>query len=159
MVNERSGRSVWATSQRPHSSTLRLFFLDDAQALLAQLLCERCNKPRAMLVVFVYAASILDLQDNTDAIVFVIDSADAERMEEANLELTKLLTEEDKLAGVPVVVCVLAPSIRHPWPSVACSAPAPYAALQTSRTSCRLSPHRTSLSASIFTRSKTDRGR
>lgn len=46
------------------------------------------------------------LQDNTDAIVFVIDSADAERMEEANLELMKLLTEEDKLAGVPVIVCV-----------------------------------------------------
>jgi len=38
--------------------------------------------------------------------VFVIDSADAERMEEANLELMKLLTEEDKLAGVPVIVCV-----------------------------------------------------
>ena len=44
------------------------------------------------------------VQDNTDAIVFVIDSADAERMEEANVELTKLLVEEDKLAGVPVVM-------------------------------------------------------
>lgn len=29
----------------------------------------------------------------------MIDSADAERLEEVNVELTRLLTEEDKLAG------------------------------------------------------------
>ena len=33
--------------------------------------------------------------DNTDALVYVIDSSDRARMEEAGLELTKLL-EEDK---------------------------------------------------------------
>lgn len=37
--------------------------------------------------------------DNTDALVYVIDSADGERLEEVNVELTRLLTEEDKLAG------------------------------------------------------------
>ena len=52
------------------------------------------------------------LQDNTDAIVFVIDSADAERMEEANVELMKLLTEEDKLAGVPVIMYVLTSTLK-----------------------------------------------
>merc|ERR1712137_270199 len=42
--------------------------------------------------------------DNTDALVFVIDSADQDRLEEVNSEMTKLLTEEDKLAGVPLLV-------------------------------------------------------
>jgi ADP-ribosylation factor-like protein 3 len=42
--------------------------------------------------------------DNTDALVFVIDSADRARLEEVNAELTRLLTEEDKLAGVPLLV-------------------------------------------------------
>jgi len=36
--------------------------------------------------------------------VFVIDSADQDRLEEVNAEITKLLTEEDKLAGVPLLV-------------------------------------------------------
>ncbi len=36
--------------------------------------------------------------------VFVIDSADQDRLEEVNSEMTKLLTEEDKLAGVPLLV-------------------------------------------------------
>ena len=42
--------------------------------------------------------------DNTDALVYVIDSADRARLEEVNQELAKLLTEEDKLAGVPLLV-------------------------------------------------------
>ncbi len=42
--------------------------------------------------------------DNTDALVYVIDSADRARLEEVNTELTRLLTEEDKLSGVPVLV-------------------------------------------------------
>ena len=37
--------------------------------------------------------------DNTDALVYVIDSADRERLEEVNVELSRLLTEEEKLAG------------------------------------------------------------
>jgi hypothetical protein len=40
--------------------------------------------------------------DNTDALVYVIDSADPERLEEVNVELSRLITEEDKLAGVCV---------------------------------------------------------
>lgn len=44
--------------------------------------------------------------DNTDALVYVIDSADGERLEEVNVELSRLLTEEDKLAGeLPWTVC------------------------------------------------------
>jgi ADP-ribosylation factor-like protein 3 len=42
--------------------------------------------------------------DNTDALVYVIDSADAARLEEVNDELSRLLREEDKLAGVPLLV-------------------------------------------------------
>ena len=42
--------------------------------------------------------------DNTDALVYVIDSADRARLEEVTVELTRLLTEEDKLAGVPLLV-------------------------------------------------------
>ena len=42
--------------------------------------------------------------DNTDALVYVIDSADRARLEEVNQELSKLLQEEDKLAGVPLLV-------------------------------------------------------
>lgn len=42
--------------------------------------------------------------DNTDALVYVIDSADRARLEEVNTELARLLTEEDKLAGVPLLV-------------------------------------------------------
>eukprot|EP01138_Halocafeteria_seosinensis_P013715 gb/GECG01014006.1/.p1 GENE.gb/GECG01014006.1/~~gb/GECG01014006.1/.p1 ORF type:complete len:186 (+),score=36.53 gb/GECG01014006.1/:1-558(+) len=42
--------------------------------------------------------------DNTDALVYVVDSADQARLEEVNIELTKLLTEEEKLAGVPLLV-------------------------------------------------------
>lgn len=42
--------------------------------------------------------------DNTDALVYVIDSADRARLEEVNTELSRLLVEEDKLAGVPLLV-------------------------------------------------------
>ena len=42
--------------------------------------------------------------DNTDALVYVIDSADRARLEEVNTELSRLLMEEDKLAGVPLLV-------------------------------------------------------
>ena len=41
--------------------------------------------------------------DATDAIVYVIDSADRKRLEETGDELSQLL-EEDKLAGVPLMV-------------------------------------------------------
>ena len=41
--------------------------------------------------------------DNTDALIYVVDSADESRMEEAALELKSLLGEE-KLAGVPLLV-------------------------------------------------------
>jgi hypothetical protein len=36
--------------------------------------------------------------------VFVIDSADRARLEEVNKELGRLITEEDKLAAVPLLV-------------------------------------------------------
>ena len=41
--------------------------------------------------------------EQTDAMVYVIDSADRKRIEETGLELADLL-EEDKLSGVPVIV-------------------------------------------------------
>jgi len=41
--------------------------------------------------------------ENTDALVYVIDSADRRRMEETGVELNSLL-EEEKLAGVPVLI-------------------------------------------------------
>merc|ERR1711965_920556 len=40
--------------------------------------------------------------DQTDALVYVIDSADRRRMEETGVELGQLL-EEDKLADIPVL--------------------------------------------------------
>jgi ADP-ribosylation factor-like protein 3 len=39
----------------------------------------------------------------TDAIIYVIDSADRRRMEETGIELNALL-EEEKLAGVPLLI-------------------------------------------------------
>lgn len=41
--------------------------------------------------------------ENTDVLIYVIDSADRKRMEETGFELTELL-EEEKLAGVPVLI-------------------------------------------------------
>ena len=41
--------------------------------------------------------------DETDALIYVVDSADKQRLEEAAHELEQLL-EEDKLAGVPILV-------------------------------------------------------
>jgi ADP-ribosylation factor-like protein 3 len=41
--------------------------------------------------------------DNTDALIWVIDSADRKRVEETLVELTALMAEE-KLAGVPLLV-------------------------------------------------------
>jgi|EP00002_Diphylleia_rotans_P009908 ADP-ribosylation factor-like protein 3 len=41
--------------------------------------------------------------DQTDALVFVIDSADKARLEESGIELN-LLLEEEKMAGVPVLI-------------------------------------------------------
>jgi len=40
---------------------------------------------------------------STDAMIFVIDSADRRRMEETGIELAQLL-EEEKLAGVPLLI-------------------------------------------------------
>jgi ADP-ribosylation factor-like protein 3 len=41
--------------------------------------------------------------DQTDALVYVVDSADGRRLEESSMEL-HLLLEEEKLAGVPLLV-------------------------------------------------------
>lgn len=41
--------------------------------------------------------------DSTDAMIYVIDSADRRRMEETGIELQQLL-EEDRLAGVPLLI-------------------------------------------------------
>ena len=41
--------------------------------------------------------------ENNDAIIFVVDSADEERMTECKEELDKLL-KDDKLNGVPLLV-------------------------------------------------------
>lgn len=41
--------------------------------------------------------------DNTDVLIYVVDSADTTRLEEVNKELSELLAEE-KLAGVPLLV-------------------------------------------------------
>jgi len=41
--------------------------------------------------------------DNSDALIYVIDSADKRRLEEAGIEMQQLL-EEDKLAGVPLLI-------------------------------------------------------
>ncbi|XP_063424260.1 ADP-ribosylation factor-like protein 3 isoform X3 [Mytilus trossulus] len=41
--------------------------------------------------------------ENTDLLIYVIDSADQKRFEETSLELTELL-EEDKLMGAPLLV-------------------------------------------------------
>ncbi|XP_033098434.1 ADP-ribosylation factor-like protein 3 [Anneissia japonica] len=42
--------------------------------------------------------------DNIDVLIYVVDSADTLRMEEAGLELNELIQDEEKLAGVPVLV-------------------------------------------------------
>lgn len=41
--------------------------------------------------------------ENTDCLIYVIDSSDEERVEETGVELNQLV-EEEKLAGVPVLV-------------------------------------------------------
>merc|ERR1712167_554325 len=41
--------------------------------------------------------------ENTDALVYVVDSSDRARLEEASMELQQLL-EEDKLGGIPVLI-------------------------------------------------------
>jgi ADP-ribosylation factor-like protein 3 len=41
--------------------------------------------------------------DNTDALVYVVDSADQERFDECKSELAKLVAE-DKMAGIPVLI-------------------------------------------------------
>merc|ERR1712097_141983 len=41
--------------------------------------------------------------DNTDALIYVVDSSDRRRLEEAAMELSELL-EEDKLSGIPVLI-------------------------------------------------------
>merc|ERR1711988_1816539 len=58
--------------------------------------------------------------DQTDALVYVIDSADRRRMEETGVELGQLL-EEEKLAAIPCLVFAnkRGPAGRH---GVACRA-------------------------------------
>merc|ERR1719331_1823078 len=41
--------------------------------------------------------------ENTDALIYVVDSSDRRRVEEAAQELAELL-EEDKLGGIPVLI-------------------------------------------------------
>lgn len=41
--------------------------------------------------------------ENTDALIYVVDSSDRRRLEEASDELQELM-EEDKLAGIPILV-------------------------------------------------------
>merc|ERR1711977_51815 len=41
--------------------------------------------------------------ENTDALIYVVDSSDRRRLEESGMELLQLL-EEDRLAGIPVLV-------------------------------------------------------
>merc|ERR1712216_983290 len=41
--------------------------------------------------------------ENTDALIYVVDSSDRKRLEEAAAELAELL-EEDKLTGIPVLI-------------------------------------------------------
>lgn len=41
--------------------------------------------------------------ENTDVLIYVIDSSDKKRFEETNLELAELL-DDDKLGGVPLLV-------------------------------------------------------
>ena len=41
--------------------------------------------------------------ENTDALIYVVDSSDRRRLEEASDELQQLL-EEDKLGGIPVLI-------------------------------------------------------
>merc|ERR1711865_977724 len=41
--------------------------------------------------------------ENTDALIYVVDSSDRKRLEEASTELAELL-EEDKLCGIPVLI-------------------------------------------------------
>jgi len=50
--------------------------------------------------------------DNTDALVFVIDSADVKRIEDAGRELASLLDEE-KLSGVPVLIFANKQDLTH----------------------------------------------
>jgi ADP-ribosylation factor-like protein 3 len=50
--------------------------------------------------------------DNTDALVYVIDSSDKRRMEECGAELSELLSEE-KLAGVPLLVFANKQDLLH----------------------------------------------
>lgn len=42
--------------------------------------------------------------DHTSALIYVIDSSDVKRMDEARIELGKLLKEEKKLNNVPVII-------------------------------------------------------
>ena len=42
--------------------------------------------------------------EGTDALVYVIDSADIARLEEVSKELSELINDEEKLAGVPLLV-------------------------------------------------------
>ena len=54
--------------------------------------------------------------DNTDFLIFVIDSADRRRMEECGIELQSLL-EEPKLAGVDVLVFANKQDLVHAQPA------------------------------------------
>jgi ADP-ribosylation factor-like protein 3 len=70
-----------------------LFFLHNAPV-------SHCSSP------FSRSATTADWRnyyDNTDALIWVIDSADRKRVEETLVELTNLMAEE-KLAGVPLLV-------------------------------------------------------
>ena len=55
--------------------------------------------------------------------VYVIDSADTVRLEEVSKELSELINEEDKLAGVPVLVFANKQDLLSAMPASDVSAP------------------------------------
>jgi len=54
--------------------------------------------------------------DSTDALVYVIDSADRKRIKECGEELKSLL-EEDKLAGIPLLIFANKQDLKHAIPA------------------------------------------
>ncbi len=57
--------------------------------------------------------------DQTDALIYVIDSADRRRMEESGVELQQLLDEE-RLSHVPLMVSAYIPTYVHTYLPRAC---------------------------------------
>mmetsp|Transcript_12333 Transcript_12333/g.21375 ORF Transcript_12333/g.21375 Transcript_12333/m.21375 type:complete len:181 (+) Transcript_12333:87-629(+) len=54
--------------------------------------------------------------DSTDALIYVIDSADRRRLDETGVELNMLL-EEDKLAGIPLLIFANKQDLLNAYPA------------------------------------------